>query len=173
METHSSNTAPKHAIIAEEENVCASPTAFGVTTEVNDFGDPPLPRARRSTDPLRTSLNNIKASGSVKSLARRFPKRSFTAVTPGQRSGLWRATDLKRTKSVDSSVNQGNIRRNSTMCTEGSASFEDTAIWDGKAILSLGTFRSSKVSLLWCSFIKKQMEVAFEAILRSSSFEHL
>ena len=46
--------------------------------------------------------------------------------------------NLYRTMSDDSSINPQKPNRNSTMKTDASASFEETAPWDRKAILSLG-----------------------------------
>ena len=45
---------------------------------------------------------------------------------------------LNRTTSNDSDINPKKPNRNSTMKTDASASFEETAPWDRKAILSLG-----------------------------------
>ena len=47
---------------------------------------------------------------------------------------------LDRTTSSDSDINPQKPNRNSTMKTDASASFEETAPWDRKAILSLGKF---------------------------------
>lgn len=61
----------------------------------------------------------------------------------------------------------GNPRRNSTMETTASAPLEATAVWDRKAILSLGRFCAPDqillVGLHW--FSSHQMAEVFEAIL--------
>ena len=100
-----------------------------------------------NTTPSRqsTEQRNLNGPGSkplddeIDHEEQKFVNRPHTAEVrswPSKRTQ--QAQNLHRTTSDDSSINPQKPNRNSTMQTDASASFEETAPWDKKAILSLG-----------------------------------
>lgn len=143
-----------------EQSASPDPDPVIAHADVNDFVSR-VPQ-RRSTHPatllssqLKSSTDDIKSStGDIKSSKpfRRGPARPTSTagrvhIHAHKPLSLYR---FRRTKSHDSEgpgPNAGFVRR-STVNTNASAPFEETEVWDHKAILSLGMHRNqSQLSL--------------------------
>ena len=102
----------------------ASPDAWTEQSECSDFGDSLKPSKRSSTYPF-------------------VPPGPFDAhvhKSPRRASNLLLKLFRKQLDIGHNSTGPPHIRYASTIDTNHSASFEDTAVWDEKAILSLGTY---------------------------------
>ena len=119
---------------------CASPDSYGPSIETADF------------EPASQGVNNIHAPshvpmGSNVPYASNVVQSSDRVSTPTVASNVhWPKlsrtstshSKTRKRKSQDSDVRAKQPKRNSTNITNASASLEDTAVWDHKAILSLG-----------------------------------
>ena len=113
--------------IAGDSQTRAPPASQGAWTEqsdYSDFGDPYRPSKRSPTYPFvpcgSSDAHTHRTSGRVSNVFSKILKRE---VDDGH-----------------SFTGPNNIRHASTFDTYKSASFEDTAVWDEKAILSLGMY---------------------------------
>ena len=121
-----------------------SPDPVAAHIQINDFVSR-LPE-RRSTHPTVPLSSQIKSfSGDIKSPTpfhrthagpnSTTGRAHFPVLRSFKRPLLW------RTKSHDSESSHTQIKRRSTINTNASAPFEETEVWDHKAILSLGMNR--------------------------------
>ena len=141
--TNTHTGPPDLATIAELEGYrgnSSSPEPYETGVEVNRFGDNVLGVTRRSTHPPVLSISNSQP------LTGKSPLGNPKVLSPGRANTYGTSTGgeksrrhiFHRKRAVDSVPRPGDSRRASTIDTKFSASFEETAVWDQKAILSLG-----------------------------------
>lgn len=130
----------QHAVFDQ----CSSPTSL--TTGNGAIGPDKLSLTpvRSSTYPTHENKNCAEPLQSWDGSTSYGPRRSKTVAPPGQKSRLTRLFHRVVPGSTGDGPSRSPPRRNSTAYTKASASFEETAVWDRKAILSLGMFAISK-----------------------------
>lgn len=135
--------------IAESEAVrvqSSSPEPYVEGTEVNDFGERSAAPRRRSTHPsVPLEPSEPPSSDSLPYEPKKSPiQRAKTIENPSRTHKFQSSRQIfSRRRSADTDFLPQSPRRQSTANTKKSESFEKTAVWDRKAILSLGQF--------WCS----------------------
>lgn len=121
----------------------SSPEPFEEGTGVDDFCHHLIAPTRRSTHPpvpIESNGRSPTASVPIGNPKVDFPARANTFGAPKHnRTGKYlRHRLFNATRSVDNDSKTKSPRRASTIDTKFSVSFEETAVWDQKAILSLG-----------------------------------
>lgn len=121
----------------------SSPEPLEEGTEVDDLCDDFIAPKRRSTHPpvpIESNGRSPTASGPIGNSKADFPARANTFGAPKRnRAGNYLKHRLfNATKSADNDSKTKSPQRASTIDTKFSVSFEETAVWDQKAILSLG-----------------------------------
>ena len=135
--------------VAHEESTSRGPFEGG--KYVNDPGSRTLPPTRRSTHPpvpCASDRRAIAIDNQIGDFEPAPPARAKTSGNPKRSGDILRRQIFNRIKPGDSSPELKASRTASTVVSEAldqpslasnfSLSFEDSAIWDQKAILSLG-----------------------------------
>jgi hypothetical protein len=121
----------------------SSPEPLEERTEVNELCENVIAPKRRSTHPpvpVESNGRPLTGNGPNEDFKTDAPVRANTFGAPNRnRAGKY----LKRRlfngiKPIDNDSKSKSSRRASTIDTKFSVSFEETAVWDQKAILSLG-----------------------------------
>ena len=129
-ENHRHGVGPDLSVIAES----SQPSVASMKT--NSFTEDITSPSRQSAQQLKLDGPESKpADDEMDHEQHRSVNRTHTAEV---RSWSSKIAHPIRSTSNDSVINPQKPNRNSTMKTETSATFDDTAPWDRKAILSLG-----------------------------------
>ena len=133
-----------------------SPDPLLSKSEVHDFKDTSNPPERRSTHPVASHDPQIGSKSRNINAPNVVQRATFDGKSPvGQIR--WEKShphfSFHRTRSNDSDAlfknpkRQSTINTNSSLTTDASASFEETAVWDQKALLALGMMQKLPVLL--------------------------
>ncbi|KAI4120770.1 MAG: hypothetical protein LQ338_006779 [Usnochroma carphineum] len=152
---------------AEPENAsCTSPVG---TTVTSDFARPPSAEDESSTI---LAHNNAPATKTSQSLDGKVQHSSECLTTIDSIGSDATPGNVLRRPESEETVTSKQPRRNSTMDTKASAPFEDTEVWDRKAILSLGMTRHADTpdDLAHISSFKKQTAAVSERVPKARDF---
>lgn len=136
------NDSKSHLTVIAESSSGPSVTV----PEINDFGGDVAAPAPSRKFTQHSDHQDLEAKPADKSRAHERQKRVSRTDTAGAKSlksRITHALHINRTASNGSNFAPRTPRRNSTIETNASASFDDTAPWDKKAILSLGKLSTS------------------------------
>lgn len=129
-DNHRDGVEPDLPVIAES----SQPSVANM--KINSFAEDITSPSRQSAQQLNLDGSESKpADDEMDHEQQKAVNRTHTAEV---RSWSSKRAHPIRTTSNDSVINPQKPNRNSTMNTETSATFEETAAWDRKAILSLG-----------------------------------
>ena len=153
----------------------ASPVAHNGRSDYFDFATNERKPRRSSTDPVSPSSTEKRATTSKPRAATTYEPERQSSAEPTRSTFGYFGRPLRwilpgKQNNVAEAVPKGHaVRRHSTQNTNYSASFEDTAVWDRKAILSLGKWPHLVIQLSQYSYTSFQMVEVSEVTQRFSS----